>query len=410
MKKLFTLMLCFMLMILGTSSVFAAQKTYTVTTEFYVQRFGIQMDSDGTVGSRDKAYFTPCVYTSRLTNGVRDTSYTVVYKEGSVSSDDVIKDVLYKPNDQDIFDRIRSTYENKGYILSSSGNVVDWSKFTTENYEMRWYVLKLEDIWHVDGVVVEKETQEPVQIPSEDDPEYIPPDQVGQGNTSEDSDQDVTIEVYTSDFAYIYGYNDNIMGADGTLLRSEISAMIHRLVKQNNKLDGFVYDESAEPVFSDIAGQWYRSAMEYMNYKGAFTAQKGEAVGPDTEVTRGEAFKLVCIGLGFTDNTELSEDEYANIMYKAGYIQGDENGNLNVSKLITRAEFCTIYNKVIGRDDAKLVSADGKKITAETYGFTDLSEDAWYYETMLRATSAYDENGYVDIQLRGIRNNLDDYE
>ena len=147
-----------------------------------------------------------------------------------------------------------------------------------------------------------------------------------------------------------------------------------------------------------------------MNYKGAFTAQKGEAVGPDTEVTRGEAFKLVCIGLGFTDNTELSEDEYANIMYKAGYIQGDENGNLNVSKLITRAEFCTIYNKVIGRDDAKLVSADGKKITAETYGFTDLSEDAWYYETMLRATSAYDENGYVDIQLRGIRNNLDDYE
>lgn len=29
---------------------------------------------------------------------------------------------------------------------------------------------------------------------------------------------------------------------------------------------------------------------------------------------------------------------------------------------------------------------------------------------MLRATSAYDENGYVDLSLRDRRNNLDDYE
>ena len=78
--------------------------------------------------------------------------------------------------------------------------------------------------------------------------------------------------------------------------------------------------------------------------------------------------------------------------------------------LITRAEFCAIYNKIIGRDDAKLVTADGTEITAETYGFTDLDASKWYYETMLRATSAYDDDGYVDISLRNHRNVLDDYQ
>ena len=45
----------------------------------------------------------------------------------------------------------------------------------------------------------------------------------------------------------------------------------------------------------------------------------------------------------------------------------------------------------------------------EQNGFTDLDADEWYYEAMLRATSAYDDEGYVDVAKRGIRNNLDDY-
>ena len=184
--------------------------------------------------------------------------------------------------------------------------------------------------------------------------------------------------------------------------------MVHRLVKQNNKLGGFVYNEANEPAFNDIEGEWFRSGIEYMNYKGAFA--QGDSVYPYVAVTRGESFKIICLGLNFTDKTNLSYDDYAAILYNAGYIQGDENGNLNVWNLITRAEFCTIYNKIIGREDAKLVTADGTEITAETYGFTDLDESKWYYETMLRATSAYDDEGYVDIELRNHRNVLDDYQ
>lgn len=414
MKKLFSAFLCMVILCSSTVLAAASGRTGVVKTEFYIQRFGMQMDEDGTVTSREQSYFTPCVYTDRLTNKLRNTDYTVVYKEGEVSSEDVIEEVVNKPDNMQIFNIIKDTYENKGYILSSSGNVVDWSKFNTDNYEIRWYVLKLEDIWHIDGVIVEIETQKPVQIPSEEDPDYIPPEEVGKEDGEDsnvsDAEDKPAVPQYTSDHAYIFGYNDTTMGAEGPLLRSEVSAMIYRLVKQNNKLGGFVYNESNTPVFSDIAGEWFRSAIEFMEYKDAFDVDNGEEVSPYVPVTRGEAFKMICIGLGFTEDTDLSFDDYAKIMYDAGYIEGDENGNLNVSQPITRAEFCTIYNRVIGRDDALLITADGEEITPETYGFIDLSKKDWYCETMLKATSAYDKDGYVDIELRGIRNNLDDYE
>lgn len=213
---------------------------------------------------------------------------------------------------------------------------------------------------------------------------------------------------YKSNFAYIYGYTDEIMVPENNVRRSEVSAMIQRLVKQNNKLGGFVYDEAAEPAFKDIKGEWFRSGIEYMNYKGAFA--KASRIYPAEFVTRGEAFKLICLGLDFAVDNDLSYDQYAAILYNAGYIQGDENGNLNVGNLITRAEFCSVYNKIIGRDNAKLVTADGTEITPETYGFADLYKNKWYYETMLRATSSYDENGYVNIELRNHRNVLDDYQ
>lgn len=447
MKKFLSAIVCAAIMLTSTAMASAAwwndigTKEYTTNTvvEFYVQRFGIQMDTDGNISAQDTVYFTPKVYESALTNGRRPVDYSIVYEEGKVSSDDVIAEVKKPPTDELVFEEIKNEYENKGYILTSSGNVVDWDEFDTDSYEVRWYVLKLEDdwmggTWHVDGVIIEKETNEPIEIPSEDDPEYVPPEEVTPKPTDEPetteapteppvpteepvptaepvpTDAPIDVEGYHSNYAYIFGYDDTTMGAEGHLLRSEISAMIHRLVKQNDKLGGFVYDASAEPVFADIAGEWFRSGVEFMTYRGAFDAGENDYVYPYAEVTRGEAFKLICVGLGFTDNSDLSYEEYALALKEAGYVEGDENGDLNIEDLITRAEFCAIYNRIIGRDGALLETADGTAVTAATYNFTDLNDGQWYYETMLRATSAYDDDGYVDIALRAVRNNLDDYE
>lgn len=425
MKKIISLVLALVILAAGAPSVFA-YNTYTTTALFYIQRFGAQMDSDGEVGSRDESYFTPLLFRDRLTSKRRDENYCVVYKEGSVSSADVISEVVSKPDDKSIIEKVKEEYSAKGgYVLSSNGKVVDWSKFDTTNYEIRWYVLKYEktDIpksWHIDGVIVEKVTQLPIEIPSPEDPGYIPPEELPKEGDKEptvdpepktEPEKNIVSPVgITSKYAYIYGYNDNIMAPDNDLQRGEVCAMVQRLAKQNDILDGYRFDESREPIYPDTAGEWFRSGIEFVYFKNGFKTDAGENINPYVNVTRGEAFKIICLAFDFSDNADLTYDDYAKILLSGGFIRGDENGDLNIWSQITRAEFCSIYNKIIGRDKAELVTADGTKITAETYGFTDLDESEWYYETMLKATSAYDDDGYVDIELRNHRNVLDDYQ
>ena len=214
--------------------------------------------------------------------------------------------------------------------------------------------------------------------------------------------------VLDNSYAYIFGRNDYQMMPDDYMARGEAAAVLYRLLKQNGITDenGFIYNVNNPPVFENMLGAWDRSAMEYMAYLGLYS---GSTVNNYAPVTRGEAFKMMCVALGFTADTSLSDMQYALILRDAGFIQGDESGNLHVEDYITRAEFCTIYNIIIGREYALLEMADGTPVTAATYGFTDIEEGAWYTEIILRATSAYNENGYVDLELRAVRNVVDDY-
>ena len=52
------------------------------------------------------------------------------------------------------------------------------------------------------------------------------------------------------------------------------------------------------------------------------------------------------------------------------------------------------------------------EITAETYNFVDMNPRHWAYEVCLKATSAYDREGYVDLETRqdNIRNKLDQHD
>ncbi len=212
----------------------------------------------------------------------------------------------------------------------------------------------------------------------------------------------------TNEYAYIFGYDDSTMAPDMPILRGEASSVLYRLLKQNDFLRGFSFSRSAEPVFSDAEDRWDRSALEFIAYLGIYDAS-ADTVSPDSPILRGEAFKLFAIALDMTDDLALSYEDYAGILIDKGYVQGDENGNINIYNNITRAEYCKIYNMLIGRDRCSLEDADGNTVTAETYGFTDLDCSAWYYEIMLKATSAYTA-GKVDLSKRAVRNVIDDYE
>lgn len=256
-------------------------------------------------------------------------------------------------------------------------------------------VLSAESPFNVDVLVVQTKKPEPSFTP---DPDEDIPGTIG---------TEYQPKNLKNDNAYIFGRSDTEMQAEDSMHRGEVAAVLYRLLKQNNELDGFVYDQNAAPAFSDIYGRWDRSALEYMNYIGVYSGNSGKIL-PDQNITRGEAFKMTAIALGYTKDLNLDIEDYTKIFVDLGFVVGDDGG-LRLNDPIKRGEFCKIYNLIIGRDKKDLYLPDNTPVTAQTYGFIDLNEDDWYYEIMLKATSSYDENGYVSLELRGIRNELDDY-
>lgn len=234
-------------------------------------------------------------------------------------------------------------------------------------------------------------TVEPTPTPEPTIPPYNPPTKL------------------ENNFTYLYGRTSTELAPDDTMYRGEACSVLYRLMRQNNSLNGFSYDESNEPAFRDLAGRWDRSAVEFMAYKGMYKANTNIGVGPMNIINRGEAFKLFCIGLNFTDDTTLTLEQYTQILQDAGYVVGDDNGELSLDKPITRGAFCKIYNMITGRDELQLITVNGEEVTTQTYGITDLDEN-WAEEILLRATSTFDANGFVDLEARAQRDSLDDYD
>ena len=442
MKKIITILLAASMMLTTAVSVSAkpnkgwgngnnngwGNKKDEVTTlvNFYVQIHGEQMDTEGNVETQDTSFFTDIVATSELKEEL-ETDFSIATGE-NVTEDDVLSYITEIPDDAEVLANVAKDFESKGYIKASNGEDISWDELNVDNYDVKWYVLKFEsgygfneDSWHIDGVIIDLETNEeiviipdPIPEPTEEpevteepvpteEPTAVPTEEPATENDVPEYDDP---EELSNDYAYIFGRNDYEMQPEDGMKRGEAAAVLYRLLKQNAKLGGFVYDINDKPIFDDTLGRWDRSALEYMSYIGVYG--NSGWIHADTYINRGEAFKLMAIALGFTNNVALEEEAYALILKDAGYVEGDDEGNLDLDRNIKRAEYCKIYNMIIGRDDMSLETVDGEVITPETYGFVDIPENAWYYEIILKATSAY-EGEYVDIEKRALRNVLDDY-
>ena len=196
------------------------------------------------------------------------------------------------------------------------------------------------------------------------------------------------------DYVYLFGYNDSTIGATGPLLRNELSQMIYRLYKQNNPST-----TNGGYSNSNTNGQWFESGISYMVKVGALDDTKANS--PYASVTCGETYKMICLGLNFTNDTSLNYSEYAALLRNY-----DLPASGSVTATIKRWEFCELFNAILGRSDYELVDAAGKEITAADYGYTDLSKDAPYYKIMMIATSTF-EGGKVSLEKRMERNTYD---
>jgi hypothetical protein len=245
------------------------------------------------------------------------------------------------------------------------------------------------------------------------------------------------IDLEGIEYAYIFGYEPHLierltvtdddgnekgvwnveirMAPEDNVTREQVAAMIMRMIDQKYNTIGSDY-----PLTDNIAahaGTWYERGLAYIASTGAFDDVDEVRTG---RVTRGEVAKLVAYGLNLSDSTETTFTDIENSPYKKyieimnayGYMQGLSTTEFDPDRFMTRAEFCSMFNRIIGREDALLEAADGTQVTPELYYFVDLPSDAWYTPVMLRATSAYDKDGYVDVDTRlaNIRNTLDRYD
>ncbi len=292
-------------------------------------------------------------------------------------------------------------------------------------------------VYKADTAATKTATPEPVATPEPtEEPTPEPTEEPTPEPTLPPLPSGSEIDISGGGYAYIFGYEpDKIqmiwvddeegghtdwdievrMAPTDAVTREQVAAMIMRMIDQSYDTKNANY--AVTPNMAQHAGTWYERGLAYLASKGTFDGIESVDVGP---VTRGEVAKLVAFGLNLTDTTETTFTDIENSPYKQyieimnayGYMNGDSDTEFAPDRIMNRAEFCSMFNNIIGRTDMGLEAQDGSIVTPDTYYLVDLPDDAWYTDIMLKATSAYDEYGYVDVDTRlsNIRNILDHYD
>jgi len=220
-----------------------------------------------------------------------------------------------------------------------------------------------------------------------------------------------------NDYAYIYGRDDTTMAPEDSISRSEASALLYRLLKQNNQLDGF--SKPSTSSFKDLKGdEWYDNSLEFMTYMGVYNKNcADDTIFAYRPITRGEAAKLFAFAMGIVPTTDVHTFtdldksnryyKYINALAVGGYMQGDAGTNqVRPNDELTRAEFVVLYNAIVGRNASDYDYTTDVNGHAVKCPYTDLDPTKWYYDDMMLAANSY-TNGKVDPSKRVNRNTID---
>ncbi len=454
MKKLLSGILAVFMLITATSAMAApGKKPFTPPSQankhntevgFYVSFTGIQFDEAGNIETRDKSYFSDRVGKTELKE--KQNENFAIALGGDITEEDILAYVKVVPVDDDVFALLVKEFENsESKLKTSEGNDIAWSDLNGEEYEIEWYVLKKEnDHWHIDGrihkigsdeeiiIVPPPGEEEIITPPAEEEEEILPPPAEEEEEIIPPVEEEIPPIVLDGvDYAYIFGYEPDFgivdgevkvqikMGMDDKVTVEQVSSMLMRMLDQHGDTTDAEYP--MVPAVEAHKGQWYERGLLYLCSKGGFDINETIVLKP---ITRGEVAKLVACALDLTKSEEtpfadIADSEfkkYIEIVYHYGYMNGVGGNSFAPEAYMTRAEFCSLFNNIIGRNGYGLTALDENgeeyEITAETYYFVDMNLSHWAYEICLKASSAYNSEGYVDTEIRlsNIRNKLDHYE
>ena len=142
---------------------------------------------------------------------------------------------------------------------------------------------------------------------------------------------------------------------DGNMSRAQFSAIVNRMM-------GYSAESRDVSKFKDIrTDSWYRSDLAKALAAGYMSGTSADTMSPEASVTREQAFVMLAriLKLSATeseaDKTLSSYKDAGSVapwaknsvaaLVKAGYVSGDNNGNINPKKSLTRAEGVTVLHR-----------------------------------------------------------------
>ena len=142
---------------------------------------------------------------------------------------------------------------------------------------------------------------------------------------------------------------------DGKMNRAQFSATVNRMM-------GYSAESRDVSKFKDIRiDSWYRSDLAKALAAGYMSGTSADMMSPEASVTREQAFVILARILKLSVEESESDKILASYkdagsvapwaknsvaaLIKAGYVSGDNNGNINPKKSLTRAEGVTVLHR-----------------------------------------------------------------
>ena len=187
--------------------------------------------------------------------------------------------------------------------------------------------------------------------------------------------------------AYIAGYEDNTLRAEGNLTRAEAAAMVTRLA-------GFDLSDNSMPAFKDMQkNAWYFRYINAAVKANMLDADNG-MMRPSDKITRAEFAKM--LAAIDKENSSVSKfddikghryEKEINKIYGNNRIEGYEDGSFRPDAYLTRAESAAFLNRMFNRIADKEAYAGLEDKLAR---FKDFDASKWYYDEMVEATNSHE--------------------
>ncbi|MDD2505243.1 MAG: S-layer homology domain-containing protein [Bacilli bacterium] len=307
---------------------------------------------------------------------------------------------------------------NKGVLFNFDKTILEYTKlkdilYIEDNEQYQGYLLSSNDKFSIDKghsvdlkytLQMSPEAGNELQSITAQMPIYINlmESQIDDDDNDNDNDNDDDNEIVIikdsevpvaelnkeDHFQYIQGYPDNTVRPEGLITREEVAAVFYRLLESNYRIS--VLTENVD--FSDVnSGRWSTKHIATLSNGNIIMGYLDGSFKPGNPITRAELATIAtkfdklsaAQSNSFSDIDGHWAIEYINSAAEKGWVKGYPNGTFKPDQYITRAEFVTLVNNVLGRGVHK------ENILKEAMVFPDLLDTMWYYEAMQEAINSH---------------------